>query len=107
MGNFLFTDKTKKEFIVKVVSPTALYFIKGERYSKKVETIREWSEELATIFGDAASDMDDHVESVFDNPEIIDYLLEDVSLDKVVKLLKRKGFNRLAKMHEKYSENIF
>lgn len=35
-------DKIKKEFIVNVVIPTALYFIKGDRYAQKAETIREW-----------------------------------------------------------------
>lgn len=37
-------DKIKKEFKVKVVVPTILYFVKGERYKKKSETIREWME---------------------------------------------------------------
>jgi len=36
--------KIKKEFTVKVVVPTMLYFVKGERYSKKSQTIREWME---------------------------------------------------------------
>lgn len=36
--------KIKKEFIVKVVFPTALYFFKGDRYAQKAETIREWME---------------------------------------------------------------
>jgi len=34
--------KIKQDFIVKVVMPTALYFVKGEHYLKKAETIREW-----------------------------------------------------------------
>jgi len=37
-------DKIKKEFTVRVVVPTMLYFVKGERYKKKAETIREWME---------------------------------------------------------------
>lgn len=37
-------QKIKKEFTVKVVIPTALYFIKGEEYARKAETIREWME---------------------------------------------------------------
>jgi len=37
-------DKIKKELIVKVISPTALYFIKGERYIEKAERIKEWIE---------------------------------------------------------------
>jgi len=37
-------DKIKKEFTVRVVVPTMLYFVKGERYKKKSETIREWME---------------------------------------------------------------
>ncbi|MBU4284844.1 hypothetical protein KKF60_03100 [Patescibacteria group bacterium] len=37
-------DKIKKEFTVRVVVPTMLYFVKGERYSKKSQTIREWME---------------------------------------------------------------
>ena len=38
-------DKIKKEFTVNVVIPTVLYFIKGDRYAQKAETIREWMEE--------------------------------------------------------------
>ena len=36
--------KIKKDFIVNVVTPTALYFMKGERYLEKEKTIREWME---------------------------------------------------------------
>jgi len=38
-------NKIKKEFIVNVVIPTALYFIKGDRYAQKAETIREWMDQ--------------------------------------------------------------
>lgn len=37
-------DKIKKEFTVKVIVPTILYFVKGDRYKKKAETIRKWME---------------------------------------------------------------
>lgn len=37
-------NKIKKEFTVNVVIPTALYFLKGDRYVKKSETIRGWME---------------------------------------------------------------
>ncbi len=43
-------SKIKKKFTLKVVFPTALYFIKGDRYAKKAETIKEWME------GDKAHD---------------------------------------------------
>ncbi|MFA5050838.1 MAG: hypothetical protein WC499_01860 [Patescibacteria group bacterium] len=35
-------NKIKKEFKVKVFIPTVLYFVKGERYAKKSETINKW-----------------------------------------------------------------
>jgi hypothetical protein len=35
-------NKIKEEFIVNVVLPTALYFIKGDRYAQKEKTIKEW-----------------------------------------------------------------
>jgi len=35
--------RIKKNYVRKVVIPTALYFIKGERYAKKAETIRDWT----------------------------------------------------------------
>ena len=34
--------KIKREFSIKVVIPTILHFVKGERYRKKAETIRDW-----------------------------------------------------------------
>ena len=37
-------NKIKKDFIVNVVTPTALYFMKGERYLEKEKTVREWME---------------------------------------------------------------
>lgn len=37
--------KIKREFIVTAVIPTALYFIKGERYADKSQTIRKWMEQ--------------------------------------------------------------
>lgn len=35
-------NRIKEKFKVEVVLPTALYFIKGERYAQKSETTREW-----------------------------------------------------------------
>jgi len=37
-------DKIKKGFKVNIVSLTALYFIKGERYCEKTKTIKDWME---------------------------------------------------------------
>jgi len=35
--------KIKREFSIKVLIPTILHFVKGERYKKKAETIRDWT----------------------------------------------------------------
>jgi len=35
-------NKIKRDLKLKVIIPTAIYFIKGERYAQKSDTIREW-----------------------------------------------------------------